>query len=75
VEDYQAVRRNGEKVHRRQERKCENNEVQETEHLMNQNQTRKFYKEINRIRKNYKPRLTLCKGEDEQIISEKEEIL
>lgn len=39
---------------------------------MNQNHTRKCYKEVKRIRKDYKPRLTLRKG---QIISEKEEIL
>jgi hypothetical protein len=61
VEDYQAVRRNGKKVHKRKKRQYDNNEVQETEHLMNQYQTRKFYKEINRIRKKYKLRLTLCK--------------
>jgi hypothetical protein len=45
------------------------------QHPTNQNQIRKFYKEIIRIRKKYKPLLTLWKGEDGQVISMKEEIL
>jgi hypothetical protein len=45
-------------------RQYKNNKVQEIEYVMNQNQTRKFYKQINRIKKDYKPRLTLCKTED-----------
>jgi hypothetical protein len=74
MEEYQTVRnKKKEKVYSK--RQYENNEVQETERLMNQNQIRKFYNEINRIRKNYKPLLTLCKGEAGQAISVKEEIL
>jgi hypothetical protein len=42
---------------------------------MNQKQVRKFYKEINRTRKDFKPRLALCKGKEGQIISEKDKIL
>jgi hypothetical protein len=61
-------------VHRRKKRQYENNKVQEIEHLKNQNRTRKFCKEV-RIRKDFKRHLTLCKGEDGQIINEKEEIL
>jgi hypothetical protein len=45
------------------------NEVQ-AEYLMNQNETRKFYQEINRMWKDYKPQLKLCKGQDRQIINE-----
>jgi hypothetical protein len=64
VEDYQVVRRNRgkKKIHRRKERQYKKNEVQETEGLINQNETRKFYQEINRIWKDYKPQLKLCKG-------------
>jgi hypothetical protein len=40
----------------------DNNKIQGIEHLTNQGLTRKFYEEINRIMKDYKPRLTLCKG-------------
>jgi hypothetical protein len=38
-----------ETVPKRKKRQYENNKVKEIEHLMNQNQTRKFYREINRI--------------------------
>jgi hypothetical protein len=42
---------------------------------MNQYQTRIFYKKINRIWKDYKPQLTLCKEEGGEIINKREEIL
>jgi hypothetical protein len=42
---------------------------------MNENQTWKFYKDMNKIWEDYNPPLTLCKGEDGKIISKKEEIL
>jgi hypothetical protein len=38
-------------VHRRRNRQYENNKVQAIKHLMNQNQTRKFYAEINTLQK------------------------
>jgi hypothetical protein len=69
VEDYQVVRRNGgKKVYRRKKRQYKKNKVQETEHLMNQNDTRKFYQGINKIWKDYKPQLKLCKERMDRLL-------
>ena len=45
------------------------------EELGQQQQTRKFYRDVNKLRKDFKPRLTICKSKSGEILTEKKDIL
>jgi hypothetical protein len=45
------------------------------EELGQQHQIRQFYRDINTLRKDFKPRLTICKSKKGDIITEKDGIL
>ena len=45
------------------------------EELGQQNQIRKFYRDINNLREDFKPKLTICKSRNGNIITEKGDIL
>ena len=53
----------------------ENNQIEKLEELGQQNQSRLFYRDINRLRKIFKPRLTICKSKNGNINTEKDDIL
>jgi hypothetical protein len=44
----------GGKVYRRKKRQYKKNKVQETEHLMNHNETRKIYQEMNYAKRGWR---------------------
>jgi hypothetical protein len=46
---------------RRRKKKYENNQIEKLEELGQQNQIRHFYRDINKLREDFKPRLTICK--------------
>jgi hypothetical protein len=75
VEAYCKVRREEKEVCRRRKREYENWKMEELEELHKMKQARKFYKEINKVHKEYKPRLTVCKNEQGEILSDKASIL
>jgi len=45
------------------------------EMLWKQHECRKFYKEINMARKQFKPRVNICRNEDGSLLSNEQEIL
>jgi hypothetical protein len=63
VKAYRTARREEKKIHRRRKREYENWKMEELEKLHKMKQARKFYKEMNKVCKEYKPRLTVCKNE------------
>jgi hypothetical protein len=52
-----------------------NVESENVELLQQQHECRKFYKEINMARKQFKPRVNICRNEDGSLISSEQEIL
>ena len=52
----------------------ENNQIEKLEELGQQNQTGQFYRDVNKLRKDFKPRLTICKSKNGDIITEKKMI-
>jgi hypothetical protein len=75
VEAYHTARREEKKIHRRRKREYENWKMEELEELHKMKQARKFYKEINKVHMEYKPRLTVCKNGQGEILSDKASIL
>jgi len=51
-------------VNKRKKKQYENEQVERLEELGQQHQTRKFYRDINNLRKDFKPRLTVCKSKN-----------
>jgi endonuclease/exonuclease/phosphatase family metal-dependent hydrolase len=75
TEKYREARRKEKQVHKRKNKQYENEQVDRLEELGQQHQTRKFYRDINKVRKDFKPRLTVCKNKNGDIITEKGDIL
>ena len=62
-------------MYMRKKKEYENNRIEKLEEPGNQHQTKQFYRDINKLRKGFKPRLTLCKIKNGDIITEKDDIL
>ena len=68
---YREARRKEKWVHEGKKKQYENEQVERLEELGQQYQIRKFYRDINKLRKDFKPRLTVCKSKNRDIITEK----
>ena len=75
TDKYQEARRKEKQVHKRKKKQYENNQIEKLEELGQQNQIRQFYRDINKVRKDFKPRLTICKSKSGDIITGKGDIL
>ncbi|XP_071652374.1 uncharacterized protein [Temnothorax longispinosus] len=75
VERYRDLRRDEKRIHRMKKRIFENQRMEELEQLRDQNETRKFYHSVNAQRKTFQPRVTMCKDENGNILSEKSAVL
>jgi len=62
-------------VHKRKKKEWINMELENMELLRKQHECRKFYKEINITRKQFKPRVNTRRKEDGSLISNEQEIL
>ena len=72
---YREARRKEKQIHKRKKKQYENEQAERLEELGQQNQTRKFYRDINNLRKDFKPKLKICKSRNGDIITEKGDIL
>jgi len=75
TDKYWEARQKEKQVHKRKKKQYENKQVERLEELGQQHQTRKFYRDINNLRKDFKLRLTVCKSKNGDIITEKSDIL
>jgi len=75
TDKYREARRKEKQVHKRKKIQYEIEQVERLEELGQQHQTKKFYRNINNLRKDLKPRLTVCKSKNEDIVTEKGDIL
>jgi hypothetical protein len=71
ADKYREARRKEKQVHKRKKKQYENNQIEKLEELGQQNQTRQFYRDINKLRKDLKPRTTICKSKNGDIITVK----
>jgi hypothetical protein len=61
ADKYREAWRKEKQVYKRKKKQYENNQIEKLEEL-GQHQTRQFYRDINKLRKDFKPRLTICKS-------------
>jgi len=67
---YQEARRTEKQVYNRKKKQYENGQVERLEELGQQHQTRQFYRDTNKLRKDFIPRLTICNSKNGDIITE-----
>ena len=75
IEDYKENRRKEKTIHERKKKEWMKVELENLELLRKQHECRKFYKAINVARKQFKPRVPICRNEDGSLISNEQEIL
>jgi hypothetical protein len=75
ADKYREGRRKEKQLHKRKKKQYENNQIEKLEELVQQHQTRQFYRDINKLRKDLKPRLTICKSKNGDVITEKDDII
>jgi hypothetical protein len=68
---YREARRKEKHLHKKKKTQYENNEIEKLELLGQQKQTRKFYRDVNKLRKDFKTRHTICKSKSGEIHTEK----
>jgi len=56
-------------IHSRKKKSWMNMELENMELLVKQHECKKFYKEINMARMQFKPRVNICRNEDGSLIS------
>src|SRR5215475_5275428 len=75
TDKYREARRKRKQIHKRKKKQYENEQVERLEELGLQQQTREFYRNINNLRKDFKPRIAICKSKNGDITTEKGDIL
>ena len=75
IEEYKENRRREKTIHKRKKKEWMKVELENTGLLRKQHERRKFYKAINIARKQFKPRVHICRNEDGSLISNEQEIL
>jgi hypothetical protein len=75
TDKYREARQKEKQVHKKKRKQYENNQIEKLEELGQQNQIRQFYRDINKLRNDFKPRLTICKSKSGNIVTGKGDIL
>ena len=75
VDEYKSARKEEKKIHKRKKKMYKENQLKEVELLRSNHESIAFFRTINEGRKDFKPRITLCKNKDGIIISERDKIL
>ncbi|PSN43351.1 hypothetical protein C0J52_15555 [Blattella germanica] len=75
VEEYRVCRREEKRLHKKKKREYEKKELEEMESLKGMNDVRAFYQKLNKSRKDFQPRTSLCRSKDGTILSSEETIL
>lgn len=75
MDTYRETRKREKKLHRKKKREYLQKEIKEAEALRLKNESRLFYKKVNNMRAEFKPKVNICKDENGVILSEKPDIL
>jgi hypothetical protein len=74
-EKYKEWQKDAKKVCKKKKKEHLQKKLEEIEQLNRQNERRKFYKAMDKIRKGYHPRQEACRDKDGNVLCDKEEIM
>jgi mRNA-degrading endonuclease RelE of RelBE toxin-antitoxin system len=60
VENYKQLQREEKTIHKKNKRMLQENILKEIEEFNLHNETRRFYRMVNKMRKEFKPRISAC---------------
>ncbi|KAI5735643.1 hypothetical protein M8J77_020880 [Diaphorina citri] len=75
AETYRDLRREAKKILKAKKRNALKQKIKEIDELSKENEQRKFYAAINRMKKGFQPRINTCKDVNGEIITDNENIL
>ena len=75
VEEYRTARKEEKRIHKQKKKIFIEHELKELEHLRNNNESKAFYHKLNKSRKDFQPRTTLCRNKEGILLSEEDDIL
>src|SRR5215469_16823625 len=65
---YQEIRREEKKIHKKRKREWEKKQLEELQDLYCTREARKLYSKVKETKKEFKPRVNICKAKDGSII-------
>jgi hypothetical protein len=74
VGEYRTARKEEKRVHKRKKTFIEH-ELKELEHLRSNNESKLFYRKLNKSRKDFQPRTILCRNKEGTLLSEEDDML
>ena len=74
-EKYKELQKEVKKVCKKKKKELLQKQLEEKEQLNRQDESRKFYKAMDNIRKGYHPRQEACRDKDGKVLFDKEEIM
>ena len=75
VEEQRTARKEENRVHNQKEKIFTEHELEELECLRSSNESKSFYRKLNRNRKDFQPRTILCGNKEGMLLSEEDDIL
>ena len=72
---YQEKRREEKKIHKKRKREWEKKQLEELQDLYCTREARKLYSKVKETKKEFKPRVNICKAKDGSIICDQNEVL
>ena len=72
---YQEKRREEKKIHKKRKREWEKKQLEELQDLYCTREARKLYSKVKETKKEFKPRVNICKAKDGSIICNQNEVL
>jgi hypothetical protein len=75
VEEYRTARKEEKRVHKQKKKIFTEHELEELEHLRSNNESKSFYRKLNKSRKDFQPRTILCQNKEGMLESEDDDIL
>jgi len=74
-ERYHKARKEANKLLRKKKKEAMIQQMEEIEQLSKQNESRKFYAAVNRMRKGFQPKTSGCRSKDGQLLGEEKDIM
>ena len=75
MEEHRSIRREEKIVHKQKKKIYIERGLEELERLRSNNESKSFYKKLNKSRKDFQPRTILCPNKEGTLLSEEDDIL
>ena len=75
VEEYRTATKEEKRVQKQKKKIFIEHELKELERLRSNNESKSFFQKLNKSRKDFQPRTTLCRNEERMLLSEEDDIL